>query len=132
MILSHDLLDLYAAVLRELPFVEDVRFDSVFPKHVEARTPDVSVALHTPRGEVQLLGEVKTSYLTHSVANGMLSRLGPETGRWIVLARHVGRPLGRLFRDAGLNYLDESPLAVAAQRISRFGTHFMKNVLRIR
>jgi hypothetical protein len=31
-----------------------------------------------------------------------------------------------------LNYLDESPLAIAAQRISRFGTHFMKNVLRIR
>lgn len=31
-----------------------------------------------------------------------------------------------------LNYLDESPLAVAAQRISRFSTHFMKNVLRIR
>ena len=31
-----------------------------------------------------------------------------------------------------LNYLDASPLAVAAQRISRFGTHFMKNVLRMR
>jgi hypothetical protein len=35
-------------------------------------------------------------------------------------------------RMVQLNYLDESPLAVAAQRISRFGTHFMKNVLRIR
>ncbi len=31
-----------------------------------------------------------------------------------------------------LNYLDQSPLAVAAQRISRFGTHFMKNVLGLR
>ena len=37
-----------------------------------------------------------------------------------------------LRRMVQLNYLDESPLAVAAQRISRFGTHFMKNVLRIR
>ncbi|MCB1699273.1 MAG: 2OG-Fe(II) oxygenase [Pseudomonadales bacterium] len=35
-------------------------------------------------------------------------------------------------RMVQLNYLDESPLAVAAQRISRFGTHFMKNVLHIR
>jgi SM-20-related protein len=35
-------------------------------------------------------------------------------------------------RMVQLNYLDESPLAVAAQRISRFGTHFMKNVLRVR
>ena len=31
-----------------------------------------------------------------------------------------------------LNYLDRSPLAVAAQRISRTGTHFAKNVLRLR
>ena len=35
-------------------------------------------------------------------------------------------------RMVQLNYLDESPFAVAAQRISRFSTHFMKNVLRIR
>jgi len=35
-------------------------------------------------------------------------------------------------RMVQLNYLDESPLAVAAQRLSRFGTHFMKNVLRVR
>ncbi len=35
-------------------------------------------------------------------------------------------------RMVQLNYLDQSPLAVAAQRVSRFGTHFMKNVLRIR
>jgi SM-20-related protein len=31
-----------------------------------------------------------------------------------------------------LNYLNQSPLAVATQRISRFGTHFMKNVLGMR
>jgi SM-20-related protein len=35
-------------------------------------------------------------------------------------------------RMVQLNYLDQSPLAVAAQRVSRFGTHFMKNVLRLR
>jgi len=35
-------------------------------------------------------------------------------------------------RMVQVNYLDQSPLAVATQRISRFGTHFMKNVLRLR
>jgi hypothetical protein len=35
-------------------------------------------------------------------------------------------------RMVQINYLDQSPLAIAAQRLSRFGTHFMKNVLGIR
>lgn len=35
-------------------------------------------------------------------------------------------------RMVQVNYLDQSPLAVLAQRISRFGTRFMKNVLRMR
>jgi hypothetical protein len=35
-------------------------------------------------------------------------------------------------RMVQVNFLDQSPLAVAAQRISRFGTHFMKNVLGVR
>ncbi len=35
-------------------------------------------------------------------------------------------------RMVQLNYLDQSPVAVAAQRISRLGTHFMKNVLGMR
>ena len=35
-------------------------------------------------------------------------------------------------RMVQLNYLDQSPLAVAAQKVSRFGTHFMKNVLGMR
>jgi len=35
-------------------------------------------------------------------------------------------------RIVQLNYLEQSPLAVMAQRVSRFGTHFMKNVMRIR
>lgn len=108
MILSHDLLDLYAAALKEIPFVEEVGFESISPQHSDAREPDVSVVLHTPRGEAQLLGEVKTSNLTRSVANGLLSRLGPDARRWILLATHVGRSMGKLFRDAELNYLDES------------------------
>jgi len=35
-------------------------------------------------------------------------------------------------RMVQINYLDRSPLAVAAQRVSRFGTRFMKSVLGMR
>ena len=35
-------------------------------------------------------------------------------------------------RMVQLNYLQQSPLAVVAQRVSRFGTHFAKNVLGMR
>jgi SM-20-related protein len=31
-----------------------------------------------------------------------------------------------------VNYLDQGLFAVVAQRVSRFGTHFMKNVLGMR
>lgn len=46
---------------------------------------------------------------------------------WHGHTRYVGER-----RMVQVNYLDQSPLAVAAQRISRFGTHFMKNVLGMR
>lgn len=46
---------------------------------------------------------------------------------WHGHTRYVGER-----RMVQLNYLDQSALAVAAQRISRFGTHFMKNVLGMR
>ncbi len=35
-------------------------------------------------------------------------------------------------RMVQVNFLDQSPLAIAAQRVSRAGTHFMKNVLGMR
>lgn len=46
---------------------------------------------------------------------------------WHGHTRYVGER-----RMVQVNYLDQSPIAVAAQRISRFGTHFMKNVLGMR
>lgn len=46
---------------------------------------------------------------------------------WHGHTRYVGER-----RMVQVNYLDQSPLAIAAQRISRFGTHFMKNVLGMR
>ena len=83
MILTPDLLDLYAAALREIPFVEDVGFEPVSTPDSDTWAPDVRVLIDTPRGRVHLSGEVKTSSLTKAVAHALLSRLGPETGDWI-------------------------------------------------
>lgn len=46
---------------------------------------------------------------------------------WHGHSRYVGER-----RMVQLNYLDPRPLAVLHQRASRFATHFMKNVLRVR
>jgi hypothetical protein len=46
---------------------------------------------------------------------------------WHGHTRYVGER-----RMVQVNFLDQSPVAVAAQRLSRFGTHFMKNVLGMR
>ncbi|MFK7974698.1 MAG: 2OG-Fe(II) oxygenase [Halioglobus sp.] len=46
---------------------------------------------------------------------------------WHGHTRYVGER-----RMVQVNYLDQSPLAIAAQRVSRAGTHFMKNVLGMR
>lgn len=46
---------------------------------------------------------------------------------WHGHTRYVGER-----RMVQVNFLDQSPVAVVAQRLSRFGTHFMKNVLGMR
>lgn len=123
MMLNHDLLDLYAAALRALPFVEEAGIELASALESDSWAPDVRVLLQTPLGEVQLLGAVKTSHLTRGVAQGLLSRLGATAGEWIVLATHVGRPMGELLREAGLNYLDQS-----GNCHLRIGDHYVATV----
>ena len=60
-------------------------------------------------------------------AGGTLLAFRRTDHSWHGHTRFVGER-----RMVQLNYLDQSPLAVVAQRVSRFGTHFMKNVLRLR
>lgn len=106
--LSTDLIEKFVANLREIPFIQEASLDVPPSGELGAWEPDVHVVLGTPTGKVRLFGEVKTSHLTHSVANGLLSRVGREAEKWLLLATHVGRPLGKLLRDAGINYMDQS------------------------
>ena len=83
-----------------------------------------------PDGQLRMLrsrGDIEDYAAQVPPLGGTLLAFRRTDHSWHGHTRFVGER-----RMVQLNYLDESPLAVAAQRISRFGTHFMKNVLRLR
>jgi len=103
MIPDDETLEPYEAHLMELAFVEDVRIE-VHPD------PDVDLAvvLETPAGPVGLRGEWSASHLSKTGVRALLSQLGSDASGWILLAPHIGRPVGESLREAGLNYVDAS------------------------
>ncbi len=83
-----------------------------------------------PDGQLRMLrsgSDIEDYAAQVSPLGGTLLAFRRTDHSWHGHTRFVGER-----RMVQLNYLDESPLAVAAQRISRFGTHFLKNVLRVR
>jgi hypothetical protein len=81
-------------------------------------------------GQLRLLrsGDDIENYAAQVAPNGgTLLAFRRTDHSWHGHTRFVGER-----RMVQINYLDQSPLAIAAQRISRFGTHFMKNVLGMR
>jgi len=101
MIPNDDLLEPYETHLARLAFVEAVRFAAHPDPHV-----DVAVVLSTPQGEVTLRGAWRTSHLSKTQVQALLSHLGPRASEWILLAPHIGRPMGEALRQARLNYVD--------------------------
>jgi hypothetical protein len=81
-------------------------------------------------GQLRLLrsGDDIENYAAQVTPNGgTLLAFRRTDHSWHGHTRFVGER-----RMVQINYLDQSSLAIAAQRISRFGTHFMKNVLGMR
>lgn len=101
MISDKELLEPYRSHLMELAFVTDARFEIPHRPHA-----GLTVVLSTPRGQVRLRGEWKSSHLTRTGIQALLSQLGPDARDWILLAPHIGRPIGESLREAGLNYVD--------------------------
>ena len=93
----------YGPYLTALAFVTEARFEAQPGPHA-----GLVVVLGTPRGQVRLRGEWRASHLTGTSVQALLSQLGPEARGWILLAPHIGRPIGELLREAGLNYMDAS------------------------
>ena len=104
--------------------------------HTDHKSKVITVLLYfnekwdSEDGQLRMLrskGDIEDYAAQVSPLGGTLLAFRRTDHSWHGHTRFVGER-----RMVQLNYLDESPLAVAAQRISRFGTHFMKNVLRIR
>ncbi|MCB1678295.1 MAG: 2OG-Fe(II) oxygenase [Halioglobus sp.] len=104
--------------------------------HTDHRSKVITVLVYfnetwdSPDGQLRILrskGDIEDYAAQVPPLGGTLLAFRRTDHSWHGHTRFVGER-----RMVQLNYLDQSPLAVAAQRISRFGTHFMKNVLRIR
>jgi hypothetical protein len=83
-----------------------------------------------PDGQLRLLrskDDIQDYAAQVPPAGGLMIAFRRTDHSWHGHTRFVGER-----RMVQINYLDQSPLAIAAQRISRFGTHFMKNVLGVR
>jgi SM-20-related protein len=104
--------------------------------HTDHKSKVITVLLYFneqwdhPEGQIRLLrakDNIENYAAQVSPEGGTLLAFRRTDHSWHGHTRFVGER-----RMVQVNYLDQSPLAVAAQRISRFGTHFMKNVLGMR
>ena len=104
--------------------------------HTDHKSKVITVLLYfnedwdSPEGQLRMLrskGDIEDYAAQVPPHGGTLLAFRRTDHSWHGHTQFVGER-----RMVQLNYLDQSPLAVAAQRISRFGTHFMKNVLGMR
>lgn len=100
---NEELLEPYETHLMALAFVEGVTIEA----HPSPQV-DLAIVLETPRGPVRLRGEWRASHLSKTGVRALLSQFGPDASGWILLAPHIGRPMGESLREAGLNYVDGS------------------------
>ena len=82
----------YQPHLEGLPFVE------------KATLKGGEVRLETPRGMRRLRGNLVSTSLSYPLIEGVLRRAGKKP--WILLARHVSRPMGEHLRSRKVNYCD--------------------------
>lgn len=96
----------YLEHLRALPFVLDARME--LPATSSNPRADALIRLETPSGPVVLAVEHKRSHLTAVIADQAARVLQALEGPSILLAPHIGGPLGRLLAERGVNYVDKS------------------------
>jgi len=82
----------YICHLEALPFVQSARLE------------DDRLHLSTPRGDRTLRAEAVRTELSYPLVEGVIRRAGGKP--WILLARHVSRPMGEYLREREVNYCD--------------------------
>src|ERR1700690_348032 len=96
-------------VLRRLPFVQDLQYT---PKSdAPDQCYDAEVEIRTPAGPFRLLVEAKRSFLTRSAVDQLLAWIqhvsGGRPARFILLARHLPRPVAERLIEAKVNFADD-------------------------
>jgi hypothetical protein len=104
--------------------------------HTDHRSKVVTVLVYFNPGWAHAEGQLRMLRSADDIED-YVAEVPPEGGTLLAFKRtdHSWHGHTRFVgerRMLQLNYLDQSPLAIAAQRISRAGTHFMKNVLGLR
>lgn len=107
---SLEMLAPYVRRLRDLPFVSAAR--AIDATTLAAGTPLAREAAGAIEFEL-VDGSMTTRFVAHrashlstDVAQHLNAKLGAEASSWIVLAPHVGAPLGAAFDAAGLDFID--------------------------
>lgn len=92
----------YLEHLGALPFIRSHRVSNGGPD------ADATVFLRTEGGQARLLVQVMTSHLTLAAAREVARRAHEGTGEGlpVVFAPYIGAGVGRILRDAGVNYVD--------------------------
>jgi hypothetical protein len=114
-------LDRYAARLRELPFIRDVRI-RLQPDQARDYRADAALTLTAPDGDHECLVEVKRTHLTYANADYLLAMwrntqptnlwtenqapLHPQRPQWMLFAPYVPRKIGQHLAEGGANYID--------------------------
>lgn len=94
----------YFRILKDLPFVKDVQVDPAGPRDPD----DLRILIETPKRAVRFHVTIKQSNLTRSIAEIMISRMGPPGKRnWLVFAPYIGKNLARFLWDHGISSVDK-------------------------
>ncbi|MCA9608750.1 MAG: hypothetical protein KC619_24270 [Myxococcales bacterium] len=111
----------YEEQLLQLPFVRGVRART--PSPGEGHQPDLVVRLRLVDGtQRQLLVEAKTSHLPSGAARHLRASLGDHPEDWLLVAPHVGAPLGDDLEAQGVQFIDQAGncyLRIGARFVAR-------------
>ena len=99
----------YLDPLRALPFVQKVELLATPLTGFDARHGvghDGALRLHTPTGSWDFVVELRGSHLDRITAEHLVRAVGPQGPPCLLLAPHIGGPLGELLEAHDINFLD--------------------------
>jgi hypothetical protein len=95
----------YLLQLLKLPFVQAADVDE---GHASDRGADARIVVRTPKGSRKLLVQLKKTHLSYELVERVVHQVGDAAGSWLLMAPHIGQPMGQHLAERGINYIDLS------------------------